>query len=96
LYSGFENESGIDQINKIGQVGEVGKIRDTVDISSEDLKIMRELAEMRHIQNFVTLTPTVQVTTGPVSKEVDVDTMIARIETFLTEQIASSAQGVYG
>ena len=85
-----------DHIDSINKVNEVGKIRDTVDISSEDLKIMRELAEMRHIQNFVTLTPTVQVTTGPVSKEVDVDTMIAHIETFLTEQIASSAQGVYG
>ena len=48
--------SGIHE-SKIDKVGEVGKIRDTVDISSEDLKTMRELAEMKNIQNFVTLTP---------------------------------------
>jgi hypothetical protein len=83
-------------IPNIDKVGEVGKIKDKVDISSEDLKMMRELAEMKNIQNFVTLTPTVQVTTGPVNKESDIDTIIARIETALTEQIASSAKGVYG
>lgn len=37
-----------DQENpNINRVNEVGKIRDDVDISSEDLKTMRELAEMR-------------------------------------------------
>lgn len=83
-------------IDKVGKVGEVGKIKDKVDISNEDLKIMRELAEMQAIQNFVTLTPTVQVTTGPVSKESDIDTIVARIESHLSEQIASHAKGVYG
>lgn len=85
-----------DTIGTINKVNEVGKIGDTVDISSEDLKMMRELAEINAIQNYVTMTPTVQVTTGPISKEIDVDAMISRIETFLDEQITSSAQGVYG
>jgi len=80
----------------IDKVGEVGKIRDTVDISSEDLKMMRELAEINAIQNFVTLTPTVNVRTGDIRNGYDVDTVIARIEASLTEQIASSAKGVYG
>ena len=79
----------------IGKVDEVGKIRDTVDISSEDLKMMRELAEMKSIQNFVSLRPSVRVQTGPISKDVDIDTVIARIEEALTEQIASSAKGVF-
>lgn len=79
----------------IGKVDEVGKISDTVDISSEDLKMMRELAEMKSIQNFVSLRPSVRVQTGPISKEVDVETVIARIEEALTEQIASSAKGVF-
>lgn len=95
----FDSKSNmpkLDKIDNIGKVGEVGKIKDKVDISSEDLKMMRELAEMKAIQNFVTLTPTVQVTTGPIQNGYDVDTIIARIETALTEQIASSAQGVYG
>lgn len=82
-------------IDKINKVGKVGKIEDKVDISSEDLKTMRELAEMKSIQNFVTLTPTVQVTTGPVSKDVDIDTIVARINDSLQEDIAAGAAGVF-
>lgn len=84
--------ANIDNINK---VGEVGKIRDTVDISSEDIKIMREMAEMQSIQNFVTLTPTVSVQTGDIHNGQNVDTIINRIKTALETDIASSAQGVY-
>lgn len=80
----------------IDKVNEVGRINDTVDISSEDLKMMRELAEMNAIQNFVSLTPTVNVQTGDIRNGYDVDTIISRIEQSLTDQIASSAQGVYG
>ncbi|OMG45284.1 hypothetical protein BK140_33125 [Paenibacillus macerans] len=82
-------------IDKVGKVGEVGKIKDKVDISSEDLKMMRELAEMKSIQNFVTYTPTVSVSTGPVSKDVDVNEIVARIEKTLEEDLASNAAGVY-
>ncbi len=82
-------------IDKVGKVGKVGKIDDTVDISSEDLKALRDLAEMKSIQNFVTLTPVVRVTTGPISKDVDVDAVIKRIEQSLESEIAISAQGVY-
>jgi hypothetical protein len=82
-------------IPNVGKVGKVGKIEDTVDISSEDLKMLRELAEMKSIQNFVTLQPSVNLTTGPVTKEADIDTIMLRIEKTLTEDIASSAAGVY-
>ena len=82
-------------MRNIDRVGEIGKIQDSVDVSSEDLKTMRELAEMKSIQNFVSLTPTVQVTTGPVNKPTDIDTIIARIERTLEEEIAATAAGVY-
>lgn len=83
-------------IPSIDHVGEVGKIGDTVDISSEDLKIMRELAEMKNIQNFVTLTPTVSVTTGDIRNGSDADTIVAKIKMMLEKDIASSASAVYG
>lgn len=86
----------IPKIDKINSVDEVGKVKDKVDISSEDLKVMRELAEIQAIQNFVTLTPTVQVQTGDINNGYDIDTIIRRIEQSLEEQIATSAQGVYG
>lgn len=82
-------------INRINSVGEVGKIRDSVDIASEDLRLMREVAERNSIQNFVSLAPTVQVTTGPVNKESDIQTIVAGIKTYMETELASSAKGVY-
>lgn len=79
----------------INKVNEVGKINDKVDISSQDLKVMRELAEMKNIQNFVTLQPSVNVTTGDINNGYDIDTIIHRIEKSLDEEIKNSVRGVY-
>jgi len=87
--------SGPLEVDSVGTVDEVGKIRDTVDISAEDLRIMRELAEMRQNQYFVTLTPTVTVNTGDINNGYDVDTIINRIKVVLEEEIASSAKAVF-
>lgn len=79
----------------IDKVGEVGKIKDKVDISSEDLKTMRELAEMKNIQNFVTLQP--QLTFGDTHVRQDgrsIDEIVANISSRLEEEIASSARMV--
>ncbi|HEU4964402.1 MAG TPA: hypothetical protein VFV52_11215, partial [Bacilli bacterium] len=94
--SGFGTDSGNGSLDKVGEVGQVNKIDDTVDVSSEDLKVMRELAEMQSIQNFVTLTPTVSVQTGDVHNSADVETIVRKIGETLQEQIATSAAGVYG
>ncbi|GBF75766.1 phage-related minor tail protein [Paenibacillus sp. 598K] len=83
-------------INQVGKVNEVGKINQEVDISDEEIRMMRDLAEMRAIQNFVTLTPTVQVTTGPISKNVDVEEVVRQITTSMETEIGSSTQGLYG
>lgn len=85
-----------DGIDKIGKVGEVGKIKNSVDISSEDLRMMRELAEMKNIQNFVTLQP--QLSFGDTHVKQDgrtVDEIVANITTRLNDEIASSAKGVF-
>ncbi|EKN35928.1 putative tail length tape measure protein, partial [Clostridium botulinum CFSAN001627] len=55
-------------------------IDDKIDISNEHLEMMRDLAEMESIQNFVTLTPTVQVTTGDIKEEADINKIISKIE----------------
>lgn len=82
-------------IPTVNKVNEVGKVNGKVDISSEDLKTMRELAEIKNIQNFVKLTPTVKVQTGDIKNGYDVDTIINRITNELETSIASSAEGVY-
>ncbi|MBC8581368.1 tape measure protein [Zhenhengia yiwuensis] len=79
-----------------GHIDSVGSIEDTVDVSNEDLEIMRELAEMESIQNFVTLTPKVNIKTGPVSKDVDIDEIVRRIEKSIEEEMAASTKEVYG
>lgn len=79
-----------------GHIDSVGSIEDTVDVSNEDLEIMRELAEMESIQNFVTLTPKVNIKTGPVSKDVDIDEILRRIEKSIEEEMEASTKEVYG
>lgn len=82
-------------LNNINRVNEVGKINGSVNISSDDLKLLRDLAEIQAIQNFVELAPTVQVTTGNINNAGDIDTIIDKIGQKLNEQLLSSAQGVY-
>jgi hypothetical protein len=85
---------GAFDISKIAQVGEVGKIKDKVDISSEDLKAMRELAEMKNIQNFVTLQPQISFGDMHVRQEgKSIDEIIDALNTKMEEEIASSARG---
>lgn len=79
-----------------GHIDSVGSIEDTVDVSNEDLEIMRELAEMESIQNFVTLNPKVNIKTGPVSKDVDIDEIVRRIEKSIEEEMEASTKEVYG
>ncbi|MGE7613527.1 hypothetical protein [Paenibacillus sp. NPDC101420] len=84
-----------DKKNKLKKVDKLGKVEKPIDISKEDLKVMRDVAEMKNIQNFVTLTPTIQVKTGPVTNEANVDSIVKKIGTMLTEEVASTAKGVY-
>ena len=75
-------------------VGSVGSIDEDVNIAEEDLKFLRDVAEMRYVQNFVTLTPTVAVD-AKISEKVDVDEVVNRIETRLETEFEAAAEGVY-
>lgn len=70
-----------------------GKIADEVHIADEDLQFFRDVAEMRYIQNFVQLTPTVSMSAS-ISEKVDVNGVIQKIEQVLKEEIAESAEVV--
>lgn len=82
-------------INEIGKVGEVGKINDEVDISEEDIKLLRDIAEQKFVQNFVTLTPQVTLTDIKISEKVDLDEVTAAIERKLEDEFVTAAEGVY-
>lgn len=86
---------GLDGTGSIGSIGEVGKINDTVDISNENLQAMRELADMKSIQNFTTLTPTVQMTGDHhYHQQGSVEDMAGMLAVALETHMTSSVDGV--
>lgn len=72
-----------------------GKMADSVNIADEDLKLLRDVAEMRFVQNFVTLTPTVSMNAS-ISEKVDVREVVGAIGAILEDEFAAAAEGVYG
>lgn len=92
-WSAYANSDPGD-IGNVDHVGSVGSIDEDVNIAEEDLKFLRDVAEMRYVQNFVTLTPTVAVD-AKISEKVDVDEVVNRIETRLETEFEAAAEGVY-
>jgi len=90
----FSAGGNIPEIGRVGSVGSVGSIEQDVNIAEEDLKFMKDVAEMRYVQNFVTLTPTVAVD-AKISERVDMDDVVKEIERRLEEEFAAEAEGVY-
>lgn len=78
----------------LDSVGSVGKIDSDVNIADEDLKFLRDVAEMRYVQNFVTLTPTVAMD-AQISERVDLDDVVSAIERKLEGEFIAAAEGVY-
>lgn len=81
-------------VDQVGSVESVGSVGGDVNIADEDLKFMKDVAEMRYVQNFVTLTPTVAMNAN-ISERVDVGGVISEIGRMLDEEFVASAQGVY-
>ena len=86
--------TGAGDIGNVDHVGSVGSIDEDVNIAEEDLKFLRDVAEMRYVQNFVTLTPTVAVD-AQISEKVDVDEVVTKIEKKLEDEFTAAAEGVY-
>lgn len=92
----FSGAADAIDIGNVDKVGELGKINDTVDISSEDLKLMREIAEMNNIQNFISLSPKMSFGDTYIRQDGrSIDEIVSNITNKLTEEIASSAKGVF-
>jgi hypothetical protein len=84
----------VDSVDDVSDVGTVGSIDEDVNIADEDLKFLKDVAEMRYVQNFVELTPTVAVD-AQVSEKVDIDEVVNRIESKLEDEFVAAAEGVY-
>ncbi|MFR1378834.1 MAG: hypothetical protein ACLSTJ_07740 [Clostridium neonatale] len=71
-------------------------ISDKIDISNENLEMLKDSTENKSIQNFVNLSPSVTFGDTHVKEEADINKIISKIETYMDEEIANSAEGVYG
>lgn len=86
--------AGTDGIPEVDRVDSVGGVERDVNVADEDLKFLRDVAEARFVQNFVTLTPTVAMNAS-ISERVDVDSVVGAIERRLESEFAMAAEGVY-
>ncbi len=81
-------------VGNIDNVANVENIDGEVDVASEDLKLIRELAEQQYIQNYISNEPVVYVTTGDVNNNADIDYLINGVASRVREEIDSSMEGV--
>lgn len=79
-----------------GKLDSVGKIDKDINIADEDIQLMRDLAEIKSIQNIITLTPQVSFGDTHIREEADINTIISRIEKSVEDEITRSAEGAYG
>lgn len=75
--------------------GNNGKLE--VDMSDEDLKYLRDIAERDYINKFTTATlaPNISIKFGDVHETADADKVAGRIRKILQEEIAIAAEGSY-
>lgn len=79
-----------------GKLDSIGRINDEINIAEEDLKLLRDFAENRSIQQTITLTPTVTFTGNmQLQNDEDIDKIVRKIEKVMSDDIARSAEGVY-
>ncbi|QUH18934.1 tape measure protein [Alkaliphilus sp. B6464] len=96
VFEGFEVPEGIGEgIDEIA--ANTTDMRDSMEISEEDLKYMRDIAEREVIDRTVLRDVKLEVSNsfGDVRETADVDGIITRIEERLVEAIDSEAEGDY-
>ena len=91
--SNFAQNAG----NNLGDISDnTGKIADSVDISSENLKYLRDIAETEAINRFTTAE--IQVTmnnNNNVSSDTDIDGMVDSLSAGVLEAMEQAAEGVH-
>lgn len=86
-YKEFDKNLDVDNVENVNH------INDTVDIASEDLRYIRDIADQEAINKFTSklLQPQINVSFGEVKETVDVDKIIERITTGLDESLNNSS-----
>jgi len=86
---------GAGNIGNIDNVGNVDKISDTVDITSEDLRYMRDIAEREAINEYTQklVSPVVHITfTGDIKETANIDAINEAIKNNIISELNSGAE----
>lgn len=83
--------SGVDDI-----AGNTGKIADSMDITEEDLKYLRDIAEQEAVNRFTTAEITIEQTNhNTVSGKMDLDGIVSGLTDAANEAVDKIAEGVH-
>lgn len=83
--------SGVDDI-----AGNTGSIADSMEITGEELKYLRDIAEQEAINRFTTAEITInQTNNNNVSKDVDLDGFVSNLTDAVNEAVDTMAEGVH-
>lgn len=99
--NGFDASSipTVDNLGDIGKVGKVGKIEDDVKLSDEDIKIYRDLAERRYMNNIElqTMAPQINVSIPEsAAKNLTANDIADKLKAILIEQAAAGTAISHG
>ena len=89
----------VDNLGDIGKVGKVGKIEDDVKLSDEDIKIYRDLAERRYMNNIElqTMAPQIHVSIPEsAAKNLTASDIADKLKAILIEQAAAGTAVSHG
>ncbi len=98
-YTDLSNyETGLEEIGSgVGDIsGNTGRMADSMEITGEELKYLRDLAEQETINRFTTAEITIEQTNNNnISKGMDLDGVISGMTEAVNEAIAVSTEGVH-
>lgn len=83
--------NGLDGINiNGGNLDSVGSINSDVDLSDEDIQLLRDMAARDYLLQVQSVTPVANVTFGDVRETADVNKIVEVIENMVDEQMATA------
>ena len=96
LSNDFANNAAQTAANTADTADSAGRIADSVDISKENLKYLRDIAETEAINRFTTAEITVSApVSATISSNMDIDGMVDHLSAGVLEAMEQAAEGVH-